>query len=820
MPQVSEYVSAPYQGVSQAAAQVRLDGQCEALEDTLVSIPQGATKRPPFEWVGVLGGHPGSTSGLFERIERAGDLDSLLTLTLEGGVAVPRVYLLTDTTLLMPAAITIGSTAQTYLNTALTNPAVDLNALTVEDYTFIVNRSKVVANVGTSAPPRAKEAMVWVRQAAYARTFSVTVTPAGGSPVTSLLTTPNGTNVTDGNYVGTDVIAQALIDGTYPSAVDGSVAPATPLNTLTGFTIQQIGPVIYFTHPTLDFTVTVKDDLGGVALTAIKDTVQSFSDLPKVAKSGFTVRVTQTSGSPNDDFFVKFILSAGEGTGTWQETIAPGSNLGLDPNTMPVGLFNNGTWNLTVLGWKPRSVGDPVLAPDPDFIGQTIQDISFWRNRLALISGEGVTLSSSADPFQLYPITLASVLASDSIALLSPFPSRTTFRYGVNFDRSLVVFGDIAQAEVTADGVATPATTKIDVLTTFEFSQNARPQSSNGKVYFVAPNGKRFSKVFEMKVNNITAVTDGEDMTVAVPRYVPIAIDRVASCPVNYIIAYAQSGSTMMAVHLFRYSDNARVQNGWMRWHLPAGYTLGGCWFFNTQMYALFCRNGVGHLVKLDTAPDLLDDDSDRNLTCLDMRLDESQVGISYDAGSDRTTLTLPYPADASLRVAVRAPGGMGGPLVSLGELPEGYLAEIVSQGGSAVVLRGDYQTVPFFVGYAYRSSYIPSTIYPKLADQQPIISGRVGIRYLHVSVGATGYLRAEVTAKGRPTRITEFTGFSVDDSSTPTDVAPSLEGTFSVPVLTNATQAKIEFVNDSHLRSAILGFEWVAELNQKSQRL
>lgn len=823
MTQFSGYITAPYQGVSQAAAQVRLDAQCAALEDCLVTIPQGVTKRPPFEWVGTLTSHPGHTNGLFERIERPGNADVLLTATLEASVLVPRVYSLSAGGAMAPVSVTIGAAAQTYLNTTVTNPQQDLNALTINDYTFLSNRTKAVANVAGTSAARAKEAMIWVRQAAYARTFSVTVTPTVSAAVTSTVTTPDGTAATDGPFVGTDVIATALKAGAYGGAgIHGGAYAGAGLDTLVGFTVTVTGSVIYITHPTQDFTVAVKDDLGGVALTVIKDSVQSFSDLPKVAKDGFVTKVTQTSGTNADDFYVKFVQTAGPGTGVWQETIAPSTNLGIDPNTMPVGLYNNGTWQLQVLGWKARSVGDANLVPDPPFVGLEVQDITFWRNRLAIISGEGVTLSSAADPFQLYPTTLATGLTSDAMSFETPFPNRTTFRYGVNYDKSLVLFGDKGQAELTArDAVATPSNTKLDILTSFEFSPKLRPVDSNGKVYFVAPNGTRWAKVFELKVNEVTAVTDGEDMNVATPKYLPAASDRVASCPVNYLNVYGTSGGTQLIAHLFRYSDDDRVQNAWMRWNLPEGYLLGGMWFDNTRLHALLCRSGVAHLVRLDTAADLLDEGSDVQLTCLDMRLDETQVTIAYDAVTDRTTLTLPYAAEDTVEAMVRYPGGLGGLTYAEGlqELPEGYAATVYGTSGNDLILTGDYRVTPLYIGHRYIKRYRPSTIYAKTADEKPILSGRTSLRRLHVSLGPTGYVRAEVTAKGRAIRAYEFLGTLAGDPDTPSDEPPNAEGAFTVPVMSLNTNTTIEFVNDSPLRSAILGFEWIAENNPKTQR-
>lgn len=824
MAQLSDYVTAPYQGVSQAPPQVRLREQAEMLEDAMVAIPQGETKRPPFEYVCKLGSHPGHTDGLFERIKKPDGTEAFVTVTKESTVGVVRVYEIDGSLTVTPETVTAQVPAQDYIDDGLTTPMETLNAVTVEDYTFLINRMKNVANGSDVAADRDPEAMVWVRQAAYARRFTVTVVPSGGSTVTATLLTPNGAAATDAPWVDTDVIAASLVSGSYTAVNGASISGNLAALSAQGFTVTVVGAVIFLSRNTGDFTVTVKDGLGGVAMTSIKEEVQSFADLPKVAFDGFTVKVTQTSGTEADDFYVKFVESAGGVTGTWQETIAPGANLGLDPETMPPGLYFDGAWKIDVLDWKGREVGDENLVPDPDFIGQPIQDLSFWRGRLAIVSGEGVTLSSSADPFRLYPRSLATLLATDSVSLLSPFEGRTKFRYAVHFDRSLVLFGEKAQAEVSsADAVATPGTIKIDKLeTNFEYAEEARPQGSNSKVYFVAPHGRRYSTIYEMKVNEVLGKVDGEDMTVSVPRYVPAAVDRIANCPVNYLINYALSGGTQIFSHLFRYADSRRVQNAWMRWNLPTGYTLGGLLYDNTRLYALLCRSGVAHLVVMDTSPDPLDEDSENAFTHLDMRLTEAQVTMAYNATTDETTVTLPYLAEVTVQLAVRAPGGVGGPIIGgvVEELIEGFLAQVNSRAGNNLVVYGDYRDVPFYVGHAYRSLWRLSPIYPSTSEDQPILSGRSSLRRLRFNLADTGYLRVEVTARGRPTRSYAFNGISADDPGSMFDLLPDATVTFSVPVLCRNDQATIDVINDTHLRSKVLGFEWVVELNPKATKI
>jgi hypothetical protein len=805
--QISAYQEAPYQGVSQAPPQVRRRDQAEALEDCLVAIPEGLQKRPPLQYVGTLANHPGATNGVFHRVERLAG-DALYTITLEGGVARPRVY---DLATLAAQALAIDATAQTYLNATLTNPQHDIGCLTVVDYTFTWNRTKATADDGLHSPARNFEALIWVRAGAYARTYEVLINGVSKAKIT----TPNGTSASDGNWVGTDTLASALVNpaGYTIAGTNGATAVGAGIS---GVTVAQYGSVLHLTNAT-DFTVEVKDDQGGIAMVAAKDKVQKFSDLPQKAPDGFTVRIVQQSGTEQDDFFVKFSKTAGDGTGVWEECLAPNALLGLDKNTMPQGLVYDSGWKLKTLAWKQRTTGNEDLVKSPDFVGQQVQETTFWQGRLGIVSGEGVTLSTTDDPFQLYPRTLSTVVDSDPIGRVNPAPGETTFRYAIPFEGRLVLCGDNIQAQVTYDGVLTPLKASIDVMTQHEMNHFIRPAAVNGKLYLAAPKGTAAS-IIEISVDRVTNVPVGEDLTTAAFRYLPASIDRSAVCPVRYMAAYGVSGSSEIYCHLFLHSDQERVQNAFMRWNLPTGYALGGIFFANTTLYVLACAPGQGHVLKMDLSPFSLDADVASTIyTYLDLKASEAQVtGIAYNSGTDRTTMTLPYPRTDLTAAVARAPGTV--------DIAEGTVLEIdwgasTLAGANKLVLVGDVTAVPFYVGHTYRSEWELSRIYPLDGNHKPLRNGRCQLRRINVDLAETGYIRAEVTVGGRPTQNNEFFGFRFDDPASRFDTAPHATVRWDFPVMGENEQATIKLVNDSPFGYTVLGFEWVGEFNPKSQR-
>lgn len=832
---VSDYYEAPYQGVSQAPAQVRLSTQAAEITDWNISVPAGAQLRAPFDFVATF---PDLDNDTFahEFIKKSGVGSFIMTLSREGTATVPRLYTLAG--VLVPC--TVSPAAQAYLDLGITRPDNQFRMLTVEDFTFILNTQVTVENGSTASTTRPFEAMVWVRQAAYARTYTLTVTPEGGAPVTATLVTPNGKDASDGDDVDTSTIATGLNGGTYPvsatgGANGGSLTGSITTATLGGdFTVTRVADILYIQSPTTNFTVDVEDGQGGTAMLAIKDRVQAFSDLPKrVPVDGFTVRITQQTGAENDDFYVRYRQTAGLGTGVWEESIAPGANLGADGTTLPVGLVYDqgaGTWSLDTLTWEGRTVGDPDLAPDPGYIGKTLQDVVFWKGRLGLLYSEGIRISSATDPLRMYPSTLTQVLADDAVEVVNPLSKQADFRYALPFKKLLVLWGALGQAQVTSGGQPlTPGTAIADPYSYYEFSETARPQASNDRIYFAAPRGLNASAVYEMEaiVQGNNEANEGDDMSVSVPKFIPPNINRLATCPVNYLTIYGRSGDTTITPHLYRYADRERVQNAWSRWTLPQDSTYAGGFFDNTRLYIFVLRDDAIYLIRADTADGVTDAGSSY-VTRADFRVTTATPGVvrTYSSSLDRTTVTLPYALHRAPVVMVTAPGGVGGLFVigdGLLDAPEGTEPDLGhwSRGQRDFTLEGDWRSAPLVIGEPLGENRILlSPIFYRDKTGRPDSTGRMVLKRITFSLSETAYVQVKVTVGGRRPRVSTFEANLWSTPGSDFDQVTLYSGDWSVPIGGLATETRIEIITDSHLPASILGYTWEGEVNPKSTRI
>ena len=141
--------------------------------------------------------------------------------------------------------------------------------------------------------------------------------------------------------------------------------------------------------------------------------------------------VVEVLGDASNSFDNYYVIYK-DSTGVWEETVAPGLETTLDPDTMPHVLIRtaNGNFRFTqvdgssytisstsydVPSWGKRIVGDLDSSPNPSFVDSKINDIYFHRNRLGFLADENVILSRSGEIFEFFNETVTDSLDTDPI---------------------------------------------------------------------------------------------------------------------------------------------------------------------------------------------------------------------------------------------------------------------------------------------------------------------------------------------------------------------------------------------------------------------
>lgn len=806
MPRISDTVEAPFQGVSQAAASVRLPAQAEDLFNAMVAIPDGYGKRPPLDFIGTLVPAADDLSDEFQwtMIE---DQDGETYFLILDQLAYVRLIQLST----MDAIdVTVTSAAENYLDNA-TDPVNDLRLVTVEDYTFICNRRVNVALDSDTAPARDFEAIVWLKLSDYSRTFVLDI-----SGITGTYVAPEGNDPDDADDIDTIQIMDRLLNGGTVQA-NGSMTPSGGIGadlTTAGFTWSLQGSLLFLSRAT-DFTVTVTDGLGGTAMVALKGSTPRFSDLPLIAPDGFTIRVAGAGGSSRDDYFVKFVstgVSSGGNTGTWTETIEPGAAFGIDPDTLPVALVHDqdaDTWTLDVVGWTQREVGNAETTPDPMPIGKPLQSIGWFQGRVRLLFSEGALYSGSDSPFRIYPSTLTTALASDPIEVTNPAPVRAFYKEAVAFDQRDILFGTGSQAAIAqggAQGGFSPLNIDAAELARYPFDGVAEPLPAADNVHFGVVKSPGFSGLWELNVNGPLQRTQGEDLSVAIPRYLPDALVRGASIKDSYVSLRFQNAALKAYVHVYRYVGQDRIQSGFSPWGLPEDWRWGGVLSKQNTFYiAVWDPSGNLQLVTMDMSAQLKDPDGGTILTTLDIRLSEEDLTVTYNEDNDLTTISHATLSLEGMTFSARAGNDDE-------SYPEGYLLSDPATSAT-VSWQGDFSGTKFYAGYLYDSWWTLSRLYQRdpSTGKPRREGGALTLKHIIFDLKDTSLVSVSVTNGGRAAHLYTFDQMSVSGPNT-------YEGEWTVPIGGAAKEATIQVQNNSHLQCGVLGFTWVAERNLKSQ--
>lgn len=790
-------------GVSQQPYALRLASQSEVQINGYSSVVEGLRKRPPTKLAAKISDQP-TTEAKIHMINRDAAEQYSVVVT-NGGL---RVFTLAGEE--RPVAFPTGTG---YLNT--TYPETAFECLTVADFTFILNRSVFTRAVESDiVPMRPYEALLWVKQGAYSTRYSVTV----DTTTVSYTTKTSEFAINQGDVQTTNIAYQlqvALETGAVPPGADAAQFTITGPALGSGFTIFNLGSTLYLQSAT-DFSLFATDGLADSAIKAIKGTVQRFSDLPARGYAGFRVRVVGTNENAFDDYYVEFEADSGGG-GTWKESTRGGETRRLDPQTMPHALVRNsdGSFTFRQIDWDARKAGDLDSIPMPSFVGRTLNDIFFHRNRLGVLADENVVMSRAGDFFNFFRASALQTLDTDPIDIAASHVKVSILRHAIPFNESLLLFSDQTQFVLAAGDLLTPKTASISQTTEFECSLRAKPVGAGQNVYFAVQRGA-FTGIREYFVDGDTRLNDAADVTAHCPRYIPKNVSKLAaSSNEDVLVALSGDSRSQLSVYRYYWSGGDKLQSSWSKWEFPSTDQIMAVDFIESELWLLISRPDGTYLESVSLEPGRVDAPATFAVH-LDRKVSESKATLAYDAGSNTTVITFPYARLAGETYQLIAWYGDGG-------RAPGEFVPWTAVSPTQVRVAG-YLT-KFFWGRQYQLRYRFSTLIVREDasggnGQQPIGEGRLQLRRMTLSYSGTGYFRVEVTPKYRDTYRYVFSGRVVGSGQNVIGQVAIEQGTFRFPVASKNDQVQIEIVNDSPLPSTFLSAEWEGFFQIRSKRL
>lgn len=780
-------------GISQQPNILRFPDQGELQVNGWSSETEGLQKRPPMVFIkklgaaGYLGGAP-----LIHLINRD-EVEQYYVVFTGGGI---KVFDLSGKEYAVR-----GDTS--YANSA--DPRNNIRCVTVADYTFVVNRGKTVladtakTNGGTFND--AHDALINVRGGQYGRTLSVSFNGA----VRATLKLPSGTGTTPPIEEQVAAVDAQNIAENLAAQMRTSL-PNWTFNVGTGF--------IHIIAPGNDSItdLSTKDGYADQLISPVTHYAQTFAKLPQNAPDGYMVKIVGDTSRSADKYYVRYNLSRK----IWEETVGWNVEVGLNNATMPWSLVRaaDGNFDFKQNDWTDRAAGDGDTNPHPSFVGQSITDVFFYRNRLGMLSGENIILSRTARYFSMYPASVAVLSDDDPIDVAVSHNRVSLLKYAVPFSEELLLWADEAQFVLTASGVLSAKSVELNLTTEFDVSDGARPYGIGRGVYFASPRATFTSINRYYAVQDVSAVKNAEDMTMHVPSYIPNGVFSIAgSSTENFTSVLTSGASGKVFIYKFLYIDEQIQQQSWSHWDFGDNVKILAASSIGSHMY-LIMQNGLdifmGSISFTKKTLDFLDE----------------PYRLYMDA---KTPYTIPtnafnndkYETTVNLNDVFGQTRWERGNVLVVDTVGELRTFEPPAGGwNSDPVLRivGDMSGKKVFVGFACEFKYEFSKFLIKKQDETGGFStedvGRLQHRRAWVNYEQSGAFYIDVTNLGRAYRYT-MSGKPIGD--TILGEAGLESGQFRFPLAGNADYNKVVLSSDYTTPLSIIGCGWEGNYIRRS---
>lgn len=765
------------QGVSQQPAQITTPEQLKEQINGYSTESTGLQKRPPTCLKKYLFKRDNDKSIFTHFINRDNTekyIVSLVNDTIE-------VYDLNGNTY----QVDIDDKVKPYL--VSNNPRKDFVMFTVNDTTFILNKTvvtKMSDKVSAINNYLNNYYTMWINAPQYGRAFYVSVGAHGG--VAQYTFPASG----DGSVVRTDVgmtsFAQnANNTGIMPCVwVYGSTAVLRnnePQSTVLGHT-ENMG--IFF-----------------------KDTVTDVSKLPPSFPDSYILKVAPKN---NNNYY--YMRRVGQ---MWIESTCGGLKDEIDATTMPIKLVRqaDGTFKVSLIDWDKRMVGDETINPMPSFIGKTINDIFFFKNRLGFLSGENMILSENDNYFNFWFTTMMDTPDTDPIDVSNSSNRVNKLLYAVPWDEQLYLFSDNTQFVVTDNGVLSPKNTGVMEVTSYKSSPDCRPVTIGSNIYFSKLSQDNSSIYEYYNVQQVSDVKSAQNISSHIPTYLNGNIWKIVGDTMhNIIFCLSEKNPDTIFIYKFLFLDGNRVQSSWSKWQFSSN--IVDMTIIESKLYIILECNNRYHLSTLELSLDVTDLPEETHYR---LYLDRKHVvtRFSIDSTMDTTTIDVGVEFDYELEHLNFEKIQL---ITSDTHLYEITKDELIASGGFWVLPLAVQDTM--IIGIVYEMKVSLHTLYIKEAQQTSYLTklnGRTQLRDLKIKYQDSGSYDVVVNPNAHSYTSTPRL---LGTTSSTLGLDPFNSGVFRVPIQQLNTITDIDIINNNPLNISLLGYDWECTFVQKSREI
>jgi len=467
-----------------------------------------------------------------------------------------------------------------------------LKALTIGDYTFIVNKSvttKMKDITDGNIDDEKRVGVYWVK-----RTTSVVKKIDNNNYYYKGYTyTLNGVTSSEENGVDATKVVEDLA------------------NQLGG-DYQTDTTFIYNKNMQPDDTWEWTDGAGGTMSQGFKGSISAVTMLPANMPTDLKDIVVKIEGAYKDnidDYYVKW------NGYTWVETVKPGLQNEIDASTMPHTIVrqSDGTFIVNEYTWDKRAVGDLDSNPNPSFINNEISDIFFYRNRLGIVSKDSVVLSELSNYGNFFATTVKDIPDTDPIDLSIATTDVNYIKYAVPINKILLLFSENRQFILSSEGqTLTPTTAVLDILSSYSINPDIEPKAIGNQVIFASDNSG-YSNVYSYIVTNQGGLSnDAIELSIQIPSYLPNTISEIEGNGVNPNIFFTdKENNTNLYIFTYKQTQDKLLQSAWHKW------------VFNKSIMNVVIENNTLYMIMSDI-------DGNLYLNKISLKIPPTIEGIDY----------------------------------------------------------------------------------------------------------------------------------------------------------------------------------------------
>ncbi|QOC54419.1 putative tail tubular protein B [Aeromonas phage Atoyac23] len=691
------------------------------------------------------------------------------------------------------------------------------------------------------APNKARNGVIWIRQGAYSRTYSVDIKRPDGSVATVSHKTMSAAyeGVLDTSDIPWDKedpgkYNKAVADRTnaYNTAVTKHIAASTEdiqpdtiakklrdkIATQLGIgnNVSVRGAYVHFEYGANISNVTSTDGGDSTYVRTVVDTVDDIDKLSPWHYNGKVMRISPKKQSDTDAYYVRATSKTGSSFGevTWKE--CPGVEYTptaafcvawADGNTLFVGStpeeLNAMSGNKAdAPKFEPSVVGDAKTSPLPYFMtGKSINYLGIFQDRLLIVSGAVVFASRPGDYFNWFRSTVLAVDDADPVEMYALGSEDDIIRWDSSFDRNHILHGERNQYLLPGRTVLSPKSPSIQIMGSQQGTTGSEPKASGSYVFFTKGTSYGGS-LHQIQMGASSDSSESFECSSQLDTYISGKPVQVVSVTAPYFVLLRLNNS-LNEIFVYTYLDSMqggeRMYDSWSRWTWdPALGPCCGLSHFNDELVKFTFRRGLGgtYLVadqcythsELSTRPYL---DSMLNFGSVKEQLKNwpkeitDRLMVVYETG-DKAMLGAPYN-----RLSTDMP-------------------ELLEPANAAKAV----------VGYQFDAICRTTNPFMRDRDGKSIINGRLTLSNLTLSTVNSGGVEGFVEFSGRRKQTVHFEGRLLTRTTNRVGRSPVVDAAVKLPVFHEVRECQVEFRALTWLPLTVAGIEWKGQFFNNLRRV